>query len=121
EAFTVKPASPITDLFAREALRLIFGSLEDAYKDIKGNAKAREDLMLGSTLAGFAFGNSDVGSVHCIAESVGSVYDTPHGVANSIFLPVVMEYNMPVVTARYAEIARIAGGNRPDRRDRRGR
>lgn len=109
EAFTVKPASPVTDLFAREALRLIFGSLEDAYKDIKDNAKAREDLMLGSTLAGFAFGNSDVGSVHCIAESVGSVYDTPHGVANSIFLPVVMEYNMPVVTERYAEIARIAG------------
>lgn len=109
EAYTVKPHSSITDLFAREALRLIFGSLEEAYLDIKGNSRAREDLMLGSTLAGFAFGNSDVGSVHCIAESVGSVYDTPHGVANSIFLPVVMEYNLPVVTARYADIARIAG------------
>ena len=109
EAYTVKPASPVTDLFARESLRLIFGSLEEAYVDIQTSARAREDLMLGSTLAGFAFGNSDVGSVHCIAESVGSVYDTPHGVANSIFLPVVMEYNLPVVTGRYADIARIAG------------
>ena len=114
EAYTVKPASPVTDLFAREALRLIFGSLEEAYQDIKGNSTAREGLMLGSTLAGFAFGNSDVGSVHCIAESVGSVYDTPHGVANSIFLPVVMEYNLPVVTGRYAAIARIAGIDEPD-------
>jgi alcohol dehydrogenase len=109
EAYTVRPATPVTDIFAREALRLIFGSLESAYEDIMGNDRAREDLMLGSTLAGFAFGNSDVGSVHCIAESVGSVYDTPHGVANSIFLPIVMEYNLPVVTERYADIARIAG------------
>lgn len=114
EAYTVKPASPITDLFARESLRLIFGSLEAAYHDIGGNDRARQDLMLGSTLAGFAFGNSDVGSVHCIAESVGSVYDTPHGVANSIFLPVVMEYNLPVVTTRYADIARIAGIDEAD-------
>jgi alcohol dehydrogenase len=114
EAYTVKPASPVTDLFARESLRLIFESLEDAYMDIRSHARARENLMLGSMLAGFAFGNSDVGSVHCIAESVGSVYDTPHGVANSIFLPVVMEYNLPIVSARYADIARIAGIDEPD-------
>lgn len=114
EAYTVKPSTPVTDLFAREALRLIFGSLEKAYEDIQGYDQAREDLMLGSTLAGFAFGNSDVGAVHCIAESVGSVYDTPHGVANSIFLPVVMEYNLPVTAVRYAEIARIAGIKEPE-------
>ncbi len=65
--------------------------------------------MLGSMIAGLAFGNSDVGAVHCIAEAVGSLYDTPHGVANSIFLPYVMEFNLPASARRYAEIAQLAG------------
>lgn len=65
--------------------------------------------MLGSLLAGFAFSNSDVGAVHCLAESVGSLFDTPHGIANSVFLPWVMEYNLPVSQARYAELARLMG------------
>jgi alcohol dehydrogenase len=109
EAYTVKPATAITDIFARRSLKLVFDSLEDAYRDIKGNAEAREEIMLGSMIAGLAFGNSDVGAVHCIAEAVGSLYDTAHGVANSIFLPSVMEFNLPVSSRRYAEIARLAG------------
>ncbi len=109
EAYTVKPASYITDIFARASLKYIFQSIEEAYEDIQGNAKARERIMLGSMLAGFAFGNSDVGAVHCIAESVGSLLDTPHGVANAIFLPYVMEFNMPVAARRFAEISRLAG------------
>lgn len=109
EAYTVKPASFLTDIFARESLKLIFQSLERAYRDIKSDKEAREKIMLGSTLAGMAFGNSDVGAVHCIAEAVGSLYDTPHGVANSVFLPYVMEFNLPAAKSRYAEIARIAG------------
>lgn len=109
EAYTVKPASFLTDIFARESLKLIFQSLERAYRDIKNDKEAREKIMLGSTLAGMAFGNSDVGAVHCIAEAVGSLYDTPHGVANSVFLPYVMEFNLPAAKSRYAEIARIAG------------
>ncbi|MCK4645410.1 MAG: iron-containing alcohol dehydrogenase [Candidatus Aminicenantes bacterium] len=109
EAYTVKPATAITDIFARRSLKLVFDSLEDAYRDIKGNTEAREGIMLGSMIAGLAFGNSDVGAVHCIAEAVGSLYDTPHGVANSIFLPYVMEFNLPVSARRYAEIARLAG------------
>ena len=60
-------------------------------------------------LAGFAFGNSDVGAVHCIAESIGSLLDTPHGVANAIFLPYVMEFNLPVSARRFAEISKLAG------------
>ncbi|MDH5468476.1 MAG: iron-containing alcohol dehydrogenase, partial [Candidatus Aminicenantes bacterium] len=79
EAFTVKAATFMTDIFAREALHLIFQSLERAYKNIKADKEAREKIMMGSMIAGMAFGNSDVGAVHCIAEAVGSLYDTPHG------------------------------------------
>jgi alcohol dehydrogenase len=60
-------------------------------------------------MAGMAFGNSDVGAVHCIAESVGALYDIPHGVANSIFLPYVMEFNLPEALDSYAEIAGAVG------------
>ncbi|MGB2763060.1 MAG: iron-containing alcohol dehydrogenase [Candidatus Aminicenantaceae bacterium] len=115
EAYTVKPATYFTDIFAREALQLIFSSLERAYEDIKTDKEAREGIMLGSTVAGLAFGNSDVGAVHCVAEAVGSIYDTPHGVTNSIFLPFVMEFNLPAAKDRYAEIARIAGIEEKDK------
>ncbi len=109
EAFTVKPAGFITDALALEALRLIFHYLPAGFRDISGNAKAREGLMKGSLLAGMAFGNSDVGAVHCLAESIGSLYDTPHGVANAIFLPHVMEFNLEAAAEKYARIAAVAG------------
>jgi alcohol dehydrogenase len=72
--------------------------------------------MLGSLTAGLAFGNSDVGAVHCLAESVGSMFDTPHGVANAIFLPHVMEFNLAAVGSRYADLARLAGIEEDDDR-----
>jgi alcohol dehydrogenase len=109
EAYTVTPASPITDIFARASLKYVFQSIEEAFDDIQENKKARERIMMGSMLAGFAFGNSDVGAVHCIAESVGSLLDTPHGVANAIFLPYVMEFNLPLSARRFAEMSRFAG------------
>jgi len=109
EAYTVRPATFITDIFARESLSLIFRYLENAYQDIRGNKEAREGLMRGSLLAGMAFGNSDVGAVHCLAEAVGSLCDTPHGVANAVFLPYVMEFNLDVSLEKFAEIAFIAG------------
>jgi alcohol dehydrogenase len=107
EAYTAKPRTPLTDILAREALLLIYHSLPAAHEDIASNTQARENLMLGSTLAGMAFGNSDVGAVHCLAETVGGLFDIPHGVANSIFLPFVMDYNLPAVKDRYAAIARV--------------
>jgi len=109
EAYTSKPASAVTDALALEALRLIFRYLPAAYLEIKDNAEAREGLMLGSLLAGMAFGNSDVGAVHCLAESLGSLYDTPHGVACAVFLPYVMEFNLPAAEAKYARIALASG------------
>jgi len=109
EAFTAKPATEMTDIFARRAVELLFAHLPAAARDIVGQREAREKVMLGSLLAGFAFGQSDVGAVHCLAESVGSLFDIPHGVANSVFLPWVMDYNLPVSEARYAELARLVG------------
>jgi len=105
EAYTVKPATLITDNFAIKAIKLIFSSIESACQDIKNNNNARESLMYGSTMAGFAFGNSDVGSVHCISESIGALFDIPHGVANAIFLPWVMKFNMPECVNKFSDIA----------------
>ncbi|RPI76385.1 MAG: iron-containing alcohol dehydrogenase [Desulfobacteraceae bacterium] len=109
EAYTVKPATFITDMIALESIKMISESLEAAVQDIHGNKQARENLMYGSTIAGFAFGNSDVGGVHCISESIGALFDVPHGVANAIFLPYVMEYNLPECVDRFAEIAAVMG------------
>ena len=95
EAYLSKPATLITDMHAQKAVGLILGSVEAAWQDIEANARARENLMYGSTVAGFAFGNSDVTAVHCISESIGALYDVPHGIANSIFLPWVLAYNAP--------------------------
>ena len=117
EACTVKPAGFITDALALEALRLIFRYLPEAYRDIKGNAAAREGMMKGSLLAGMAFGNSDVGAVHCLAESIGSLYDTPHGVANAVFLPHVMEFNLEAAAEKYSKIAAVAGIEALDQMD----
>jgi alcohol dehydrogenase len=109
EAFTVKPATVITDMFALKAIQLIWESLPRAYENITEEKAARENLMYGSTLAGFAFGNSDVGAVHCISESIGALFDVPHGVANAVFLPPVMRFNLPVCMTRYARIAAAIG------------
>ena len=117
EAYTSKPANFLTDLLALEASRLIFRYLPAAYQDIRNNAEAREGLMLGSLLAGMAFGNSDVGAVHCLAEAIGSLYDTPHGVANAVFLPYVMEFNLKAVTEKYARMAAVSGIEAEDKEE----
>jgi len=109
EAYTSKPATYLTDLFAREALGLLFRYLRRAHAGIGTDQEAREGMMLGSLLAGLAFGNSDVGAVHCLAEALGSLYDTPHGLANALFLPWVMEFNLEVAQSRYAELGRLIG------------
>jgi alcohol dehydrogenase len=109
EAFTAKPANFISDTLALEAIRLIFRFLPRAYQDIRGDGEAREAQMRASLLAGMAFGNSDVGAVHCLAESIGSLYDTPHGMANAIFLPHVMEFNLPAAREKYAVVAATVG------------
>jgi alcohol dehydrogenase len=109
EAYTVKPATFITDVFAVQAVRLSFQFLKRACADIRSDHEARDGVMKASLLAGLSFGNSDVGAVHCLSESVGALLDTPHGVANAVLLPFVMEYNLPAASGRYADLARAVG------------
>jgi len=108
EAYTVTCSEPISDAVALQAISLISRSLRDAVGDGR-NAEARDGMMMGSLLAGIAFSHSDVGSVHCMAEALGGIYDLPHGVCNAILLPYVMEYNMEYCLERYARVARAMG------------
>jgi len=114
EAYLSKPATLITDNHAVKAVKLILGAIEGAYDDIENHHTERENLMFGSTIAGFAFGNSDVTAVHCISESIGALYDIPHGVANSIFLPHVLSYNLPDCFVKMATLARQTGIDEAD-------
>lgn len=108
EAYTVNCSEPLSDAAAVRAVELIAGSLRTAVRN--GNdLEARSAMMLGSLLAGIAFSHSDVGSVHCMAEALGGVYDLPHGVCNAILLPFVMEYNMDYCSGRYAAVAAVMG------------
>jgi alcohol dehydrogenase len=108
EAYTCRLANPISDAMAVSAMEFIFRSLKTAVHD-GSNKQARTDMMIGSLLAGIAFSHADVAAVHCMAEALGGMYDTPHGVANSIFLPIVTAYNVPANPARHAKAAEICG------------
>ncbi|MDW7670602.1 MAG: iron-containing alcohol dehydrogenase [Bacillota bacterium] len=108
EAYTVNVANPISDAVALQAVELINSSLEQAFTN-GDNLEARSAMMLGSLLAGLAFSHSDVGSVHCMAESLGGKLDLPHGLCNAILLPYVMQFNQPACQNRYARIAQSMG------------
>ncbi len=108
EAYTATCAEPISDALALYAIELIYPHLTTAVHD-GSDLEARSAMLLGSMLAGIAFSHSDVASVHCIAESLGGLYDLPHGVCNAIFLPYVMEYSKDYAIERYARIARAMG------------
>ncbi|MGB4027606.1 MAG: iron-containing alcohol dehydrogenase [Acetomicrobium sp.] len=108
EAYTVKVSEPISDALALYAIELITNNLVNAVKNGE-NINARACMLVGSLLAGMAFSHSDVGSVHCMAEALGGVYDAPHGVCNAVLLPYVMEYNAEFCLERYARIAQAMG------------
>lgn len=110
EAYTCNLAEPITDALALYATDLIVNNLETAVFE-GGNIEARKNMLVGSLIAGIAFGNSDVGGVHCMAEALGGLYDTPHGVANSMLLPYVFEYNIPSNVEKHAKIAELLGAS----------
>lgn len=109
EAYTCRLASPITDGLALHAIKLISKNIVSAVHE--RNETARENMLVGSLLAGIAFGNSDIGSVHCISEAIGGLYDTPHGVANSIFLPYVFKHNISADEDRHAEVGYALGAD----------
>ncbi|MGM0688479.1 MAG: iron-containing alcohol dehydrogenase [Bacillota bacterium] len=107
EAYTCREANPFSDMLALAAIENIYPSLEAAVRE--NNRQARDSMMFGSLLAGLAFSHADVGAVHCMAETVGGFYDIPHGVANSMFLPVVTAFNASADPQRHARIAEVCG------------
>ena len=106
EGYITKGAWEMSDMFHLEAIRLIAKSLRGAVKNTK---EGREGMALGQYIAGMGFSNVGLGIVHSMAHPLGALYDTPHGVANAIILPTVMEYNAPATGEKYREIARAMG------------
>ena len=106
EGFTTKAAWEMTDMFHLKAIEIISKSLRDA---VKGTDAGRDGMALGQYIAGMGFSNVGLGIVHSMAHCLGAVYDTPHGVANAILLPTVMEYNAPVTGDKYKYIAIAMG------------
>lgn len=110
EAYTCKAANPFSDALALRAATLIGAALPAAVKD-GSDASARRDMLLASLLASLAFMNSDVGAVHCMGESLGGLYKTPHGLACAVFLPHVLGFNVEADPAKHADLARALGVN----------
>lgn len=106
EGYIAKGAWEMTDMFHLKAIEIISRSLRAA---VKGEKEGREGMALGQYVAGMGFSNVGLGIVHSMAHALGAVYDTPHGVANAILLPTVMEYNAPATGEKYREIARAMG------------
>lgn len=106
EGYTTKGAWEMTDMFHLKAIELISKYLRDACENTK---EGREGMALGQYIAGMGFSNVGLGIVHSMAHALGAVYDTPHGVANAILLPTVMEYNAPCTGTKYRDIAIAMG------------
>ena len=106
EGYTTKAAWEMTDMFHLKAIELIAGHLRGA---VENTAEGREGMALAQYVAGMGFSNVGLGIVHSMAHGLGALYDTPHGVATAIILPVVMEYNAPYTGEKYREIARAMG------------
>ena len=104
EATTCTAANPVSDALAEKAIVLLFHYLERAVAGIEEDDEAREAVMRASTVAGLAFGNADVAGVHCLSESIGGMFDVPHGLANAILLSPVLRYHRAHVEDRLAAL-----------------
>ncbi|RFU67699.1 iron-containing alcohol dehydrogenase [Peribacillus saganii] len=105
EGYTCKVSNPISRALGASAMEKIVSALPEAYRDGR-NIEARFKMQEGSLLAGLCFGSADVAAVHCLAEALGSLYDTPHGVANSVFLPYVLKFNAQEDIQMHARLAK---------------
>ncbi|MCI1344607.1 MAG: lactaldehyde reductase [Atopobiaceae bacterium] len=111
EGYTTKGAWELSDMFHYKAIQLISQNLRDAYAEAKSGkpASGREGMALGQYIAGMGFSNVGLGIDHSMAHTLSAHYDTPHGVACAMLLPIAMEFNKPVVTKRLAEVAVAMG------------
>ena len=106
EGYITKGAWELSDMFHLKAIEIIARSLRGAVENTK---EGRLDMALGQYVAGMGFSNVGLGIVHSMAHPLGALYDTPHGIANAIILPTVMEYNAPVTGEKYKYIAIAMG------------
>lgn len=106
EGYTTKAAWEMTDMFHLKAIEIISNSLRGA---VENTPEGREGMALGQYVAGMGFSNVGLGIVHSMAHGLGALYDTPHGVANAILLPTIMEYNAPCTGDKYKYIAKAMG------------
>ena len=106
EGYITKGAWEMSDMFHIKAIEIIAKSLRGA---VENTCEGREGMALGQYIAGMGFSNVGLGIVHSMAHPLGAVYDTPHGVANAIILPTVMEYNAPATGEKYRDIAKAMG------------
>ena len=106
EGYITKGAWDLSDMFHLKAIEIISKSLRGAVANTK---EGREGMALGQYVAGMGFSNVGLGIVHSMAHPLGALYDTPHGVANAIILPTVMEYNAPATGSKYKYIAQAMG------------
>lgn len=117
EGLVGRNGSFLTRGLALTAIELIAGSLGVAFADGK-NLTARTRVMYGQAVAGLAFTNAGVGNVHAMAHQLGAVYDLPHGLANAVILPYVMEFNMIARPGDFADAGRAMGAAQPSEDDR---
>ncbi|MDE6199930.1 MAG: lactaldehyde reductase [Muribaculaceae bacterium] len=110
EGYITRGAWELSDMFEIEAIRMISRHLPKAVDNPK-DAEARNGMAVAQYVAGMAFSNVGLGLVHGMAHPMGSLFDVPHGVANALLLPVVMEFNMPACLDKYPEIARAMGSD----------
>ncbi|WP_216829584.1 iron-containing alcohol dehydrogenase [Alkalihalobacterium elongatum] len=110
ESYTAIRANELTDGIALQAIKLISRSLRTAVHNGR-DLKAREDMAMGSLLAGISLGNAGVGAVHALAYPLGGKFKVPHGVANSLLLPYVMKYNVVANLEKFSEVAKAMGEN----------
>lgn len=110
ESYTSKMANPITKALAREAIRKISRNLRQAVYN-GDTLKYRDEMLMGSLLAGLAFNNTRLGNCHALSHPISAIYGVPHGVANAVLIPHVMEFNMKAVPELFADIALDMGEN----------
>jgi len=104
EAYVSKLANDFTDLFALNAVKLIWDSIKRAWYD-GTDEQARQNMLIGSFQAGIAFSNSSVGLVHSMSEPLGACFHVPHGLSNAMLLPAITKFSVHAAPSRYARIA----------------
>ena len=110
EAYTSRQANPVTDIFALKAIKLISKNLPPAFNNGK-DPVVRENMLMGSLLAGIALANAGVGATHALSYPLGGFYRVPHGISNALLLPYIMEFNYSSAQEKFSQIGKAMGEN----------